>query len=223
MRSDCRGDRTFGHSDCILVFMTARTGYDFAGHTRQPASHPLDGSSVFVQRLDRNRRIGRYLEHDGTVLFDRNRTEDTFDIPSALDTLRIVVGRSEDISIFVGKDTKRFDCSAGYSLRSFPFINVLNEYGSLFFSRFDLGRDDRGHFRFLQRNRGGEAFAFLFGYQGQVIEYVHQIDSPKCIGSRFTSYQEIFFIQWIRLHELGPNAFYEFILDDRDDGTFAER
>ena len=223
MREDSGGDCAFRHGNRVLIFMATRTGDNLAGHTGQPASHPLDSGPVFIQWLDRDRRVGRYLEHDGTVFFNRDGTENTFNIPSALNTLCIMVGRSEDIGIFVGEDAERFDCSPRDALCAFTFIDVLYKYGSLFLSRFDFRRDDRRCFRFFQWDGGGEAFAFLLGDQGKVVEYIHQIDSPKCVGTGFAGHQEIFFIQRIRLHELRPYTFHQFVFDDRDDRAFAER
>ena len=76
----------------ILVFMATDTRNDFARHTGQPATHPLYGTSVFIQRLQRNRCIGWNLKDSRAVFLHRNCTQQTLDIPSCLDTVVIMIG-----------------------------------------------------------------------------------------------------------------------------------
>lgn len=132
---DGGGYGTFRHGDGILILMATDTGYDLAGHAGQPASHPLDGGTVLIQRLDRDRGVGRYFEHSRSVFFYGDGSENALDVPSALNALGIVVGRSEDIGIFVSEDTEGFDRSAGNTLCAFAFIDILYEYGRFLFSR----------------------------------------------------------------------------------------
>ena len=89
-----RSNRAFRNGYAVLVLMATDTRDDLARHTRQPATHPLDSSPVFIQRLDGNRRVGWNGEQCGTIFLDRNRSEHALDIPSALYSLCIMVGRS---------------------------------------------------------------------------------------------------------------------------------
>ena len=92
MRFTGRGLHSFRHRDRILVFMASHAGNHFARHTGQPATHPLHGTSFPIKRLQGDRGISRYFEDCRTVFFHRNSTQQTFDIPTGLDTVVIMVG-----------------------------------------------------------------------------------------------------------------------------------
>ena len=105
-RSFLRSNHTLRDRDLVLVFVATDTGNHFTGLTGHPATHPLDSHAVFVQRLDGYRSVGRSFEDHGTVFFDRNRTQHTFDIPTGLDSVPVMVGASLHIRIFVSMQTQ---------------------------------------------------------------------------------------------------------------------
>ncbi len=106
MRLTGRCSNPFRNRNGVLIFMAAHTGYHFARHTGQPATHPLYGTSVRIERLEGDRRIGRNLKDSRAILFYRNGSQQTLDIPSGLDTVIIMVGQRSAISIFIRIDTE---------------------------------------------------------------------------------------------------------------------
>ena len=178
MRFDSRSDHTFRDRYLVLVFVATDTGDGFSRHSGQPATHPLHGTSARVQRLKRDRRIGRNSEQCGTILFDRHRTQQAFDIPSALNTLCPMVGRSFIISIFVRQHTECFHRTTGYALQTFTFVNILNKDSRLLRARFRTVGNNGGNRSFLYRYRVDQSFTFILGNQRQVIIHVYQINAP---------------------------------------------
>ena len=90
-RSLGRCHHTLGHRQRVLILVTAHAREHLTGHTRNPATHPLNGATLLVQRLERHGGIGRNLEHSRAIGFNIHLTQITLYIPSALDTLRDMV------------------------------------------------------------------------------------------------------------------------------------
>ena len=97
-------DRTLRNRDLVLIFMATDTRYGFSRHRSKPASHPLYGPSLSIQRLNSDRRIGRYFEYSRSILFDRYGSQQPFDIPSRLNSLGIMIGSCHPISIFISQN-----------------------------------------------------------------------------------------------------------------------
>ena len=218
-----RSFHTFRYRQLILVFVATYTRNSFSRHTGQPATHPLNGTSFWIQRLQWDRGIGRNLKYRRTVFFYRNGTQQTLDIPTTLNTLRPMVGRSSVISIFISKHTECFYCTTGHTFQAFTLVYILNEYGSLFTGQINLFRNHRRYRTLHNRSRANKTFPFKFGNQREVIVYVNQIDSPQGTFIQLSSNQEIFIRQWIRLDKLRPYAIHQTVFYNRFYLTVTER
>ena len=134
-----------------------------------------------------------------------------------------MVGRGEDVGIFVCEDAQCLDGTARHAHRPFPFINVLDEHRCLFAIRLDFGRDNRRRLALDEWDGSGQPFARLFGDEGQVVEHVDQIDTPQCVFGRLTGDQEILLAEGKRLHELRPDTLDQFVFDDGDNLSVFKR
>ncbi len=109
------------------------------------------------------------------------------------------------------------------ALCTLSFVDILDKDRSFFAVRLDLRRDDGRRFTFYQRDGSGQAFPFLFGDKCQVVEDIDQVNSPKCILGRFAGDYKVLLTERKRFHELRPDAFHQFVFDDRDDRPVFER
>ena len=178
MSGTLRSNHAFGYGDLVLVFVASDTGYDLTRLSGQPATHPLDGGTVFVDRLYGYRRIGRYLENHRTVFFHGHGSQLALDIPSALNPVPVVVGYGFQIGVFVGMQTEFFHGSARYVTQAFSFVNVLDKYGCFLFIQFHTIRNGGRSNIFTYDDRADKAFTFLFHQASHIVEHIYQIDAP---------------------------------------------
>ena len=101
MSGTLRSNHAFGYGDLVLVFVASDTGYDLTRLSGQPATHPLYSHSILIQGLDRNRSIGRNFKNNRAVFLHRYGTQHTFNIPTRLDTMPVMVRLCLDISILI--------------------------------------------------------------------------------------------------------------------------
>ena len=112
------------------ILVAADAGDPFAGHAHEPAAHQLHGPAFVVQRLDRDRRVGRDLEIGRTVGLDRRRAEHPLHVPAGLraDERKPGLGVVAEV---VREDPQALDRAARHALQAGPAVDVRD---------VDLGR-----------------------------------------------------------------------------------
>ena len=173
-----RCNYTLRHRNLVLIFVTPDTGDNFTRLSGQPTTHQLYSSSVFINRLDGDWSIGWYFEDNRTVFFHRNCSELTFNVPSALDTMPVMVRNSFQICILIRMQAEFFYSTTRYITQSFTFVYILDKYSCFFFIQFYPVRYSRRSSCLTHNNRTDVSFAFLFHQTSYVIKYVHQINTP---------------------------------------------
>ena len=160
------GERRFGRR-----FMASDAGELFAGHGNQPAAEELDRTALFVQRLNRNGRVRRNLEHGGPVLFNLDVAQYALAIPAALDTQMVVIAGLE-IAVNIAEDAQGIYFAQRNALDPGAAMNVLDVADGLLVLKVDTIRD------------GGRALALLEDirlYHDLVLAQVFRLDRDEVV------------------------------------------
>ena len=196
----------------VLILVTSHTRKHLARHTRNPATHPLYGTSFAVQRLERYGCVGRYLEHSRAVGLHIHLAEVSLNIPTTLNALRDVVRLRIHIGIFVGKDTQFLHLAHGHTLKTFALVDVLNKYCSLLILRLYAVGDDGRCRAFVHDDWVYQTLTLILRHKGHIVVNVNKIYSPQRLWRQLGCNEEIFVVDRIWLDELWPYAIYQLIL-----------
>ena len=74
----------------VLGLVAAAAGDRFAGHADEPTAHQLQRLALLVERLQRERRVGRDAEMRRAVRLDRHGAEDALHVPRTVQAERAV-------------------------------------------------------------------------------------------------------------------------------------
>ena len=199
------------------VFVAPDAGNVFAGHAGQPTAHQLKRLTLGIERLDRDRRVGRNAEQGRSVGLDRHRAQHAFDFPGPVGADPMVDAGDPAIAELVGEQSQRLDRIARQSLEARALVDVQQVHDRILPLRLhaftNYGRRRGGPKR--QRLEQGEAFLLLD--QHPVVEHVDQMDSPQGIGVRLAGDEKILVAERVGMGELGPTVLGEFVLDQRFD------
>ncbi len=198
------------------LLVTADAGDGFARHCREPAPHQLDCLAFFVQRLDAERRVGRDAEHRRAVFVNVNSTENTHYFPGAAAADLVRPGHSR-ITEMIGQNPQLFNGASRDTFESLSGINVVQINDSTVTCRIDSIRDSRGAGYLSYGNRFEKIEFGHYINRQHVIENVHKVDAPRAIFVQFSCNQEILVTQWVRMKELRPGFFNEFVADNCSD------
>jgi len=172
------------------VFVAAGARDAFARHPHQPTAHKLHGVAVGIQRLQRNRRVGRDLEAGRAVRFDTSRAEHALHIPTGLraDQRKTALA---DVAEVVGEDTDRLDRAARHPAQPGTAVNVCNVYIGCLGREIHAVRNHRRPGTRQEELRLEKRRTLLFVNQGRVVEHVHQVDAPQTLLRGLHRHQKI--------------------------------
>ena len=202
--------------------MASHAREHLAGHTRNPTTHPLYGTTLLVQRLERHGGIGRNLKHSRAIGLNRHLAQITLYIPSALDTLCDMIRLGCNVGIFVSKYSQLLDRTHGHSGQALALINILNKYRSLLLLGFDTIGDHGRSLTFIDDNGVDQTLTLKLCHESHIIIDIDQIYTPQRLGRQLCRHEEILIAHGVGLHKLGPYAVHQLILDDGHDLTLRE-
>ena len=188
----------------VLRFMTADARHDFAGHRREPRPHQLDRLALGVQRLQRDRRVGRHAETGRTVLQHGHGPQDAFGVPGAVQPHGIRLGPHALKGKMVAQHAQRLDGAAGHTLQPRPAVDVGNQHVRILAAWLPLVRDTRRPRRRAQRDRLEHRVPRLLVQQHGVVERVDQVDPPQRPLGRLARDQEVLVAERERVQEFRP-------------------
>ena len=217
--------RGFAHRQSLVVvrgggvqlFVAADTGLDLAGPRGSPTAHQGHGAAFFIEWLQGDGLVSGHHEVGRAVGFDRHGADDPFDIPGAINTDAVHLAADVVIGEVVGEKPQLLDRAPRHVLEAGSLVDVHDLETGVGFALFDgvgnnggARRPLHGHW-FQQRKTG------LLFYQSQVIEHVHQVDSPEGFLARFAGGEDVFFAQGDGVQELGPGSVHQVVPNNRLD------
>ena len=148
-----------------------------AGHGREPAPHELYRLALGIQRLERERRIGRDAEVGRAVLADRHGPQDPLDVPASVGT-DCLVAPGAVVGVMVGEDAQPLHGAARHTCQTGTSVDVANRHRSVLAIQLHpvgnyrgAGTPGPGH----RLQQGGSAGA---ADRHDVVEHVRQAQQP---------------------------------------------
>ena len=111
----------------VEVFVTTVAGHPLAGHSNHPTPHQRHRGAVLVERLYRQRCVGRCGEAERAVILDGHRSENPLDVPTGFEPDRFVPAAAH-ITVVVGENAEFLDLSARYAFQTAPAVDIRAEY-----------------------------------------------------------------------------------------------
>ncbi len=209
----CRPGRCGG----VLVLVAAPTSDDLAGHGGHPAAHQLQGLALGIQRLERDRRVGRDAEAGRAVGVDRDLADHALDVPGAVHphdahrTAQVVVRE------VVREQPQRLDRASGNPLQPVTGVDVGDIHLGVAARQVDLGRNDRRRGRRAKRQRFEQRVVRQLLDQDHVVEHVHQVDAPQRLRSGLGRHEQVLVAQRVGMQEFRPTVQRQAVGNDRLD------
>ena len=152
---------------------------DLAGHAHEPAPHDLHRLAAFVQRLNRDRRVGRHAEQGRAILLDRHGAQHALDVPRPVGPDDAQQASHAVVAEVVSKQPQLFDLAFGDIPQPAALVDVGQVYQRVLAGRVDLGGDHRRAGRGLERDRFEHRHARLDRDEREVVERVDQVEPPR--------------------------------------------
>ena len=201
----------------VGLLMATDAGDHLARHGRKPTSHQLQRLAFAVQRLDRDRGVGRHDKEGRAIGRHGHGAQDPPHVPRAVHADVVLDARRAEIAEVIGEKSEFPDRAARYPSQPFADIDVAQVDGR--FPGFEA--DPVGNHRRTPRLPQGHGLqqqpALFLAQQEHVVEHVHQVDPPLRTGRRLARDDKVLVAQGIRVQELRPGFVDQVIDQDRFD------
>ena len=163
--------------------MAAGAGKSLTRHSGEPTAHQLESGTIFVQRLERDRRVRRRFEHHGTVVLHFDGAKHHARVPRTFHADEIVTAGIA-WRVFVGEDTQAFHRSVRHPFQAGAVIQTGDEDRALGVA---LDHAVHRHYRarLLLHGHRFEQVVVRRGYQRQdVVIDIRKADHERLISVR---------------------------------------
>ena len=134
----------------------------FARHRGEPTAHNLQRFPIFVERLNRNRRVRRNFKERRPVRLDRHDAERVAHVARPFRADAADRPAHIWIKVIVSEEAQVFNRTARHVLQAVAKVNVGDENGRVVAAFVDSVGDNRRTFRRTQRDRLEVRKPFLF-------------------------------------------------------------
>ena len=186
-----RGQSRLKDGNFFGALVTADAGDRFARHRREPASHKLDRFALLIQRLDAHGRIGGHIEQSRTIFVNFHRTEDPHDFPGA-STADLIRPRHSRITVMVSHNSQLLNRAARNTRQSRPDVYIVDIDNSVVALQVHSVRDSRGARCLFERDRLKQVVLRHHADRQDIIENIHEVDTPRTLGIQPARDKEIF-------------------------------